>query len=270
MEQKQILIVEDEVLIAEFLSDILRKGGWKKITIAHKFNEARNLLEQCVYDLVLFDIRMDGEFSGVELATSLSEKDQTPFIFITANSDLEVMQKALCTGPAAFLTKPFRSADLLAAIELAFQVASKKRPYPEEIVSTDEASDFGGLIFNGEVLTTKTLSQYDIDRIRAVHDCCENNYWNNEFNAEDIAEELKVSRRQLYRYMSDTLQTTPAQFLKKFRLQKAYSFILGGKYQRVKSVAYEVGFLKVVYFSQEFEKEFGVKPSELLKAVRQA
>lgn len=114
----KILIVEDEVLIAEDLSDLLRSFGINEIDMAHDKNLAIKKIEEFNPDLILLDVRMENELTGIQIAEVINDKYKIPFIFITAHSDVEMMKNILKTSPVGYITKPFKKADLFANIVL--------------------------------------------------------------------------------------------------------------------------------------------------------
>ncbi|MEZ4854077.1 LytR/AlgR family response regulator transcription factor [Flavobacterium sp.] len=119
-----ILIVEDEVLIADYLMDMLQNEGFKTIEIAHNSVEALHFFKTFVPDIILLDINLDGQNSGINLAVQKNEKAK--IIYITAQNDIETIQKAVATNPETYLTKPIKKPDLLAAIQLASYKTEKK------------------------------------------------------------------------------------------------------------------------------------------------
>lgn len=114
----KILIVEDEVLIAEDLSDLLRSFGINEIDMAHDKSLAIKKIEEFNPDLILLDVRMENELTGIQIAEVINDKYKIPFIFITAHSDVEMMKNILKTSPVGYITKPFKKADLFANIVL--------------------------------------------------------------------------------------------------------------------------------------------------------
>jgi DNA-binding LytR/AlgR family response regulator len=114
----KILIVDDEVLIAEFLKDELISLGYQHIALAHNKKQAFALVNVFKPQLILLDIRMKSEREGIEIAEEINQKYKIPFIFITAHSDKEIVQQALGTKPAGYITKPFKQIDVYAAVHL--------------------------------------------------------------------------------------------------------------------------------------------------------
>ena len=113
------LIVEDELLIAETISDFLKKEGAQNITIVESVEEALSHIETNHTDLVLTDIALGNEQTGIDLGNLLYTKYHIPFIYITSHADKAMINKVKHTRPNGYIVKPFKKDDLLVAIELA-------------------------------------------------------------------------------------------------------------------------------------------------------
>lgn len=85
------------------------------------------------------------------------------------------------------------------------------------------------------------------------------------FNMEDLARELEISERQLFRKVKTTTGMSPRKYLQQRRLQVAKIFLEKGKYTSVNETAYAIGYSNVGYFILQFEKKFGKKPLEVLR-----
>lgn len=112
-----ILVVEDEVLIAEYIKEILMDDGYDVLYTAYTIDKARACLHQFSPQIVLLDINVDGKDSGVEFAKTISE--EVKVIYLTAQNDKDTIEKALATNPESYLTKPIKIPDLLASVQLA-------------------------------------------------------------------------------------------------------------------------------------------------------
>lgn len=121
----KILIVDDEVLIAEYLKDVLNELGYRNLALAHNKRQAMIQLEEFQPELVLLDIRMKDELEGIQIAERINQEYKVPFIYITAQSDKEIITKALGTKPAGYITKPFKQPDIYAAVRLVEENAEK-------------------------------------------------------------------------------------------------------------------------------------------------
>lgn len=113
----KILIVEDEVLIANFIEKMLQKEGFSNLETANDIQTAETKFETFRPDIVLLDINLEGPNTGIDLATR--KNDEAKIIYLTAQNDSETIQKAIATNPETYLTKPIKKTDVLAAIQLA-------------------------------------------------------------------------------------------------------------------------------------------------------
>ena len=114
--ETKILIVEDEILIADYLMDILREEGFMNIVMAHDREGALDAMHSFLPDIILMDINLHGVNSGIELVRLKNETSGV--LFLTGQSDIGLMTKAFETNPDAYLTKPIKKNDLLAAVKL--------------------------------------------------------------------------------------------------------------------------------------------------------
>ena len=117
--KEKILIVEDQFVEADYLRLVLSKKGYEICTIARSVVEAQKIMETEKPNLVLLDIFLKGKLTGIDLAKQLQEKN-VPFIYLSANSDEEILSTAKSTQPYGFLVKPFRERDLIIALEIAW------------------------------------------------------------------------------------------------------------------------------------------------------
>jgi transcriptional regulator with GAF, ATPase, and Fis domain len=117
--KKKILIVEDESLIAYDLKLILTRAGYKVCDIADSVPEALGIIDAEMPDLVLLDIFLKGPLNGIDLAKTLTEKN-IAFVYLSANFQESILQKAKETQPYGFLVKPFREKELLVTLDVAF------------------------------------------------------------------------------------------------------------------------------------------------------
>lgn len=115
---KTILIVEDQFIEANNLKLILQKAGNQVLPIARTVPAALKILETESPDVVLLDIVLQTEQTGIELARILRSRS-IAFIYLSANADPVTFKQAKETGPYGFLVKPFRMEDVLAMLEIA-------------------------------------------------------------------------------------------------------------------------------------------------------
>lgn len=115
---KRLLIVEDQFIEANNLQMILERAGYGVIGIARSVPIALDLIQQERPDLVLLDIFLRGNLTGIDLAKTLRERN-IAFVYLSANSNKETLEAAKATYPYGFLVKPFREKDVLVMLEIA-------------------------------------------------------------------------------------------------------------------------------------------------------
>jgi len=115
---KKVLIVEDQFVEANDLQLMLKKAGYEVTGIARSVDIAEEMVKKEKPDLVLLDIFLRGKRTGIDLAKQL-RKNNTAFIYLSANSNEEVLAEAKTTEPYGFIVKPFREKDLLVTLEIA-------------------------------------------------------------------------------------------------------------------------------------------------------
>jgi len=119
MASAKILIVDDEVVVAEAIRRQLRSLGYLVVGVVATGTEAVQLAGDHRPDLILMDIKLKGPIDGIEAAGTIQSRYGIPVIYLTAFSDEETLERARPTLPLAYLIKPFVSSDLRAAVELA-------------------------------------------------------------------------------------------------------------------------------------------------------
>lgn len=117
----QILIVEDEILIAEYIKECLENLGYSVPAVAISGEEAIKKATEISPDLVLMDIRLEGDMDGVQAAENIWNSLQIPVVYSTEYSDKDTVERAKITGPFGYILKPFEEKDLYVVIETALQ-----------------------------------------------------------------------------------------------------------------------------------------------------
>lgn len=120
MKQLNILIVEDEFITLDNLKETVIDLGYIVSGIAMNAAKAIDILNDGNTDFAILDINLKGKNDGIWIANEIRTKYHIPFIFITAFTDSETIQRAVKTKPLGYLVKPFTQPSVYAAIEIAF------------------------------------------------------------------------------------------------------------------------------------------------------
>ena len=121
----KIFIVEDDALIAEDVKMMLEDLGYHVVGKAFNAESAMTKIKTSNPDIVLLDIELAGEMSGIDLAEIINLKYQIPFIYLTSFYDNATLEKAKATVPSGYILKPFDENDLKVGIELALMKGKK-------------------------------------------------------------------------------------------------------------------------------------------------
>ncbi|MGL1901330.1 MAG: response regulator transcription factor [Fibrobacterales bacterium] len=116
---KKIFIVEDEIVVAKELEEILIRAEYDVVGIAMSFNAAINKLSKVVPDLILCDINLNGDENGLDLMQEIQQHSGIPFILMSAHTDNEILNRASELAPINYLTKPYSEAQLITSIAMA-------------------------------------------------------------------------------------------------------------------------------------------------------
>lgn len=110
----RILVVEDEVKTADYLSKGLSESGYR-VEIALNGLDGQHLVQEHEFDLIILDVMLPG-LDGWQLLQIIRRKWQTPVLFLTARDAVEDRVKGLELGADDYLVKPFSYAELLARV----------------------------------------------------------------------------------------------------------------------------------------------------------
>ncbi|MFK7953270.1 MAG: LytR/AlgR family response regulator transcription factor [Ekhidna sp.] len=135
MSALNIIIVEDEMITAESIKDMLEDLGYNVMGIYIRATKALEAIKELKPDFALLDINLKGEETGIWLAEQLHEEHNIPYVFLTSYGDKATIEKATNTNPYGYLLKPIEKQHLFASIEVAIKKFG-------EINTKEESSDF--------------------------------------------------------------------------------------------------------------------------------
>jgi signal transduction histidine kinase len=119
MNKERIMIVEDEGIVAMQIKSLLLDLGYEIAAVAAKGEEAVKKAVETIPDLILMDIRLEGEMTGIKAAKLIRDALDIPIIYLTAYADEKTVAQAKLTEPSGFLIKPFNVLAVNSAIEMA-------------------------------------------------------------------------------------------------------------------------------------------------------
>lgn len=247
--KQTVLIVEDNAEMRYYLREVLAD----KVDIAEASNgrEALNWLKENRADLVITDLMMP-VMDGEELITHLKSVEaykKIPVIMLTALADTKNQLTILRLGIDDYIIKPFSAPELSVRVYNLLHNLEERRQFDAAPIDPDDipAESPEAQMFRERVVA------FVLKRIR-----------NASVSVYDLAFELSLSERQLYRLAKSLTGCTPAQLVKEVRLQKAYELLLGGTIQKVADLARQVGFEDINYFARQFYDRFGKRPTDFL------
>lgn len=119
MNQKNIIIVEDDEITALNLKISLEKHGYNVVEICDNITDAKTKINKFLPEIVIVDISLQESSDGIELAKEIRSKHNIPFIYLTSYSDDNIISKAKLTEPYGYIVKPFDPSSLHATIQMA-------------------------------------------------------------------------------------------------------------------------------------------------------
>lgn len=240
-----VLFVDDNHDLIEFLKDEF--SDTYTVTVAFNGAEALKIIEDHSFDIIVTDLMMP-EIDGIELSRHLKSNSatvDTPLIMLTAKQDMSSIIEGLTLGADDYITKPFNNEILSLKMNRLIQLKRKglKRtlidPTPSkiEITSLDE--------------------QLIAKAVKYVED----NISRSNLSVEELAQNMGMSRVQLYKKITTLTGKSPIEFIRLLRLKRATQYLAESQLT-IAEIAYRLGFNNPKYFSKYFKEEFGILPSE--------
>ncbi len=173
----QVVIVEDESLVAQDISQILRDEGYIIKAIASDGETAIKKIVEHAPDLVLLDVQIKGEIDGIDVAQFTQSFYDVPIIYLTAFSDAETLKRAQSTNPLGYVVKPFRREQLLTSIAIALSTHTSQKQDDNEtylknqflaIVSHELRTPLNAILGFAECLSQEFFGLVNPEQIEAL------------------------------------------------------------------------------------------------------
>lgn len=166
MPRARLLIVEDERVVALDIKSILKRLGYQVMDTVSSGEDALKKVEKNRPDLVLMDVKLDGEIDGVKAAQKIRSLYEVPVIFLTAYADPKTINRAKETFPYGYIVKPFEEKEIMSTIEIALSKHSIEKEIKEE---TENA--IAAILGTVELMLEEAdekLDQETIDKINLI------------------------------------------------------------------------------------------------------
>lgn len=246
-DKPHLLVVEDDVEMCMYLEKILEVEY--KVDLAKDGLDGWTRAREITPDLIITDVMMPG-MNGIELTEKLKDEFTTchiPVIMLSAKSAVENQVEGLQIGAEAYVPKPFNAELLLSYIK---SLLSQRKVIRDILESKVELKP-------DEVKVTPKDKKF-IEKVLTLID---EQLADPEFNVEQLATNMYISRTLFYKKIKGITGYQPVELIRMMRLKKAAKFIETGEFT-VSEVAYMVGYNDIRYFSTSFKKQFGISPSQ--------
>ncbi len=249
----EILLIDDEEEILEFLERILRQTY--TVIKATSAEEGLTLLESHCIQLVISDVMMPG-MDGYELCKTLKagfEHSHIPVILLTAKNTIQSKVMGLELGADAYIEKPFSNEHLKAQIASLLTNRNTIRQYFSSMPLVH--------------MKSMAHSKADEKFLEALNELIVQNIDDADLDVNKLACMLNMTRVTLYRKIKSISQLTPAELINVTRLKKAAELLATGE-KKVYEIADDVGFSSQSTFTRSFQKQFNKTPTEYMNELK--
>ena len=256
-----ILIVEDNVELRNFLSDILSESY--RVLTATNGQEGLDQAREYIPDLIISDIMMPA-MDGLDMVKNIKENREIchiPIILLSAKSSLDDRISGLEQGIDDYITKPFSATYLKIRIKSLLHQRKELqeiywKAWSEKLNNTQETT-------LEEKLTPSQpqIISYDEQFMQQVMQVMEEQMENSELTVDEFAQLLNLGRSVFYQKLKSIIGLSPVDFIREIRIKRAVQLIDSGEYN-FSQVAYMTGFNDPKYFGKCFKRQMGMTPSE--------
>lgn len=252
-EKPDILVIDDHVDMQRFIGESL--AAIANCDYAGNGEQGLIKAQETIPDLVVCDLMMPG-IDGFAVNSAIKNNPLTshiPVIILTARGDRESRIRGLKDAADAYLTKPFNDTEL--------------RAHVESLIANRQALSvrFAGQLTQvtcADPNPTQVLGPLDEQFLTQLTETIEQHFQEPDFSAGTLVSHMNLSERPLQRKLKAITGLTPSQYLRNYRLEKAYEHLSKGLGPA--EVAFKVGFSSHAYFSTCFREHYGKPPSQLL------
>ena len=249
-EKIKVIVADDNLQLLAKLEKELSQ--WYTVRTAYNGVEALKIIESESIDIIVSDVMMP-IMDGVELCRTIKEKQELshiPFILLTALSNVEDKAEGLKSGADAYVEKPFSVIQLHYQIENLMKLRTSFQKTVKDAAGNPEAQP-------------PKLNAYDAEFVASINAAIDEQIRAEDFSIDALADTMCMSKTNFYRKFHAITGTSPNDYLKNYRLNRAASMIKDGA--RINEAAESVGFFSSSYFAKCFKAKFGVLPKDYKK-----
>lgn len=251
--RRSILIIEDEEDIRHYVTKIFKEDF--AVYEAKSGEQGLRLAQEFLPDIIISDVMMQNG-TGLELCHSIKNNpalSHIPVILLTAVSSSDIKLKGVESGADDYITKPFEKELLIARVASLLKNKTALQQY-----------------FYNEVTLQKTNFKISAEYKEFLDRCIaivESHLEDDDFTIKKLTQEIGMSHSNLYRKVKAISGQSVSAFIRFLRLRKAAELMLKSNLN-VNEASFQVGISDVKYFRKQFQKVFGMNPSEYIKKYR--
>ena len=254
-DQQSLLVIDDNSEIREYIKKIFKTSY--KVYDAANGTSGLEMIKKYMPDMVISDVMMD-DLNGIELCKMIkqdSSLSHIPVILLTGDSTPDIKLRGIEVGAVDFVSKPFEKDLLMARVKSILK----------------SKSDLQNYFYNEVTLkaNSRNISEQHKDFLYSCIAVVENNLFDPDFDVKTIATEMGMSYSNLFKLIKQITGQSVNSFVRFVRLRKAAEMMINTNCN-VNEAAFQAGFNDIKYFREQFNKQFGINPSEFIKKHRNA
>lgn len=238
MEKERILVVEDQGLISLYIKDLLIAEGYDVCNDCFKVDAAIEKIKSEKFDLIIIDINLKDQKTGIDLANYLLQLDALPYIFITSYSDKGTLEKIKNVRPYGYLVKPFKKEDLIAMVYLVLNNFSHRRVDINRYPNATESE------YPSQIKSAVDYIAQNLDKKIEITDLAAISNWEVE---------------HFIRIFKEYMHITPYQYILNAKIDLAKSLIQSSTCS-MEEIAIEAGFMNYSAFYKVFLRSVKMSP----------
>jgi len=234
--KRLIFIIEDELLIAHDIRQILEQEGYEVMLNIMTVEKAVSLIEIHKPDLVLIDINLNQQMDGIKIGQYLNNADNIPYVYITSYTDKLTLDEVKDTRPHGFIAKPFKPVDIVTTVSIVLSNYAHRAVEP---VRDDTP------VVNDAPFRIKNAINYINENIGS------------RIEISEVAACTKWKTEHFIRIFTKHTGITPYQYILRRKIEKAMAYLEETTLSSG-DIAFELGFESYGNFNIAFKKATGM------------